>query len=452
MAISEKQQRYARLDGLKKEIVGALGGTEDKPYFGREKELKEAYGDLKSDAMREQVTNTGKRIDGRGTTDIRKISCEVGVLPRTHGSSLFTRGETQALVVTTLGTKDDEQRIDALTGDSTKRFMLHYNFPPFSTGEAKPLRGPGRREIGHGALAERALLAVMPTQEVWPYTVRIVSEVLESNGSSSMASVCGGCLSLMDAGVPITQAVAGVAMGLIKEGDKFAILTDILGDEDHLGDMDFKVCGTREGITAIQMDIKIAGLSREIMEKALSQAREARLFILDKMAEALREPRREVSQFAPRITTFFIKPDRIRDLIGPGGKTIRGITEQTGVSIDVDDTGRVNVASPDETASKKAIEMIKNLTAEAEIGKIYLGTVRRITEFGAFVEILPGTDGLVHISELSDKRVNKVTDVIQEGDEILVKVVAVDRQGKIRLSRKEAIAEKLGAEPAKQPL
>jgi polyribonucleotide nucleotidyltransferase len=354
-------------------------------------------------------------------------------------------------VVTTLGTKDDEQRIDALTGDSTKRFMLHYNFPPFSTGEAKPLRGPGRREIGHGALAERALLAVMPTQEVWPYTVRIVSEVLESNGSSSMASVCGGCLSLMDAGVPITQAVAGVAMGLIKEGDKYAILTDILGDEDHLGDMDFKVCGTREGITAIQMDIKIAGLSREIMEKALSQAREARLFILDKMAEALRDPRREVSQFAPRITTFFIKPDRIRDLIGPGGKTIRGITEQTGVSIDVDDTGRVNVASPDETASKKAIEMIKNLTAEAEIGKIYLGTVRRITEFGAFVEILPGTDGLVHISELSDKRVNKVTDVIQEGDEILVKVVAVDRQGKIRLSRKEAIAEKLGAEPAKEP-
>jgi polyribonucleotide nucleotidyltransferase len=453
MAITDKQQRYGRLDSLKKEIVGVFGGIEgeNKPYFKRDKELKEAYGEVKSEVMREQVTTTGRRIDGRGTTDIRKITCEAGVLPRTHGSSLFTRGETQALVVATLGTKDDEQRIDALIGDSTKRFMLHYNFPPFSTGETKPLRGPGRREIGHGALAERAIQAVLPSQEAWPYTMRIVSEILESNGSSSMASVCGGCLALMDAGVPIQQPVAGVAMGLIKEGDKVAILTDILGDEDHLGDMDFKVCGTRDGVTAIQMDIKIDGLSREIMEKALSQAREARLFILDKMAECLKEPRKDVSKYAPRIITFFIKPDRIRDLIGPGGKTIRGIIDATGVAIDVDDTGRVNVASPDETASKKAIDMIKSLTAEAEIGKIYLGTVRRITEFGAFVEILPGTDGLVHVSELSDKRVNKVTDVVQEGDEILVKVVGIDRQGKIRLSRKEAISEKLAAETAKQP-
>jgi polyribonucleotide nucleotidyltransferase len=448
MAIAEKQARYTALDAIKGEVIRAFGGPveEGRLFAGRDKELKVAYNDVKSEQVRERVLAEGKRIDGRGPTDIRKISSEVSVLPRTHGSALFTRGETQALVVSTLGTKEDEQKIDALTGETHKRFMLHYNFPPFSTGETKPLRGPGRREIGHGALAERALLAVMPAPEVFPYTVRIVSEVLESNGSSSMASVCGGCLSLMDAGVPITEPVAGVAMGLIKEGDRVAVLTDILGDEDHLGDMDFKVCGTREGITAIQMDIKVMGLSRDILSTALAQAREARLFILDKMAEALKEPRKEISPLAPRIITIYVKPERIRDIIGPGGKTIRGITEQTGVSIDIDDTGKVSIASADEQASKKAIEIIKNLTAEAEVGKIYLGTVRRITEFGAFVEILPGTDGLVHISELSDKRVNKVTDVVQEGDEILVKVVSIDRQGKIRLSRKEAVAEKLNQE------
>jgi polyribonucleotide nucleotidyltransferase len=454
MAVSEKQQRYARLDAVKTEVVAALAGKADdpRPFLGRDKELKGAYSELKSEVMRERVLTEGRRIDGRDTTTVRPITSEVSVLPRTHGSALFTRGETQALVATTLGTKDDEQKIDALIGETYKRFMLHYNFPPFSTGETKAMRGPSRREIGHGALAERALVGILPPQDTFPYTIRVVSEVLESNGSSSMASVCAACLSMMDAGVPISEPVAGVAMGLIKEGDRVAILTDILGDEDHLGDMDFKVAGTRDGITAIQMDIKVQGLSRDILQRALAQARTARLHILDKMAEAMREPRKEISPYAPRIITVFIKPDRIRDVIGPGGKTIRGIIEQTGVAIDVEDSGKINIASADENAAKKAIDMIRSLTAEAEVGKIYLGTVRRITDFGAFVEILPGTDGLVHISELSDKRVNKVTDVIQEGDEILVKVVSIDRQGKIRLSRKEAIGEKLSQDqqpPAK---
>jgi polyribonucleotide nucleotidyltransferase len=346
-------------------------------------------------------------------------------------------------VTTTLGTKQDVQRIDSLVGDVEKRFMLHYNFPPFSTGEAKPMRGASRREIGHGALAERALKVVLPSFVDFPYTIRIVSEVLESNGSSSMASVCGGVLSLMDAGVPITTPVAGIAMGLIKEGNKVAVLSDILGDEDHLGDMDFKVCGSKDGVTAIQMDIKVKGLSREILEKALHQARDGRLHILGKMAEVLAAPRDELSRHAPRIFTIQVKPDRIRDIIGPGGKMIRAIIEQTGVAIDVEDDGTVSIASADDAGARKAMEIIKGLTQEPEVGEFYMGVVRRIVEFGAFVEILPGTEGLLHISELDVKRVAKVEDILKEGDEVLVKVIGIDpRAGKIRLSRKEALGQK----------
>jgi polyribonucleotide nucleotidyltransferase len=365
--------------------------------------------------------------------------CEVGLLPRVHGSSLFQRGETQAIVTTTLGTSTDEQKIDGLMGESWKRFYLHYNFPPFSTGETKPMRGPGRREIGHGALAERALTRMIPAQENFPYTIRIVSETLESNGSSSMAAVCGGCLSLMDAGVPVKAPVAGIAMGLIAEGSKYAILSDILGDEDHLGDMDFKVCGTARGVTAIQMDIKIAGLSRSILQQALEQAREGRIHILGKMLEALPAARPELSKYAPRITTIKVKPDQIRLIIGPGGKTIKGIVDQTGVAIDVNDDGTVNVASSDSDAVKRALDIIKGLTAEPEVGATYKGTVKRITDFGAFVEILPGIDGLVHISELAHIRVDRVEDVVKEGDVTDVKVVSVDREGKIRLSRREVL-------------
>src|SRR5829696_2279036 len=365
--------------------------------------------------------------------------CEAGLLPRVHGSALFQRGETQAIVTTTLGTSTDEQRIDALTGDSTKRFMLHYNFPPFSTGETKPLRGPGRREIGHGALAERALVRMIPPPEQFPYTIRIVSETLESNGSSSMAAVCGGCMSLMDAGVPIKSPVAGIAMGLIMEGDRYAVLSDILGDEDHLGDMDFKVCGTARGVTAIQMDIKIAGLSRNVLQQALDQARDGRIHILGKMLETLPTVRPELSKYAPRITTIKVKPDQIRLIIGPGGKTIKGIVDQTGVSIDVEDDGTVNVASADPEAVKKALDIIRGLTAEAEVGATYHGTVKRITDFGAFVEVLPNTDGLLHISEMDHKRVERVEDVLKEGDTVDVKVLSVDREGKFRLSRRELL-------------
>jgi polyribonucleotide nucleotidyltransferase len=365
--------------------------------------------------------------------------CEVGLLPRVHGSALFQRGETQAIVATTLGTSSDEQKIDALTGERWKRFLLHYNFPSYSTGETKPMRGPGRREIGHGALAERALLRMIPESDVFPYTIRIVSETLESNGSSSMAAVCGGCLSLMDAGVPIKSPVAGIAMGLITDGGRTVVLSDILGDEDHLGDMDFKVCGTERGITAIQMDIKIAGLSREILASALDQAKEGRKHILGKMLEALPAPRADLSKYAPRITTIKVKPDQIRLVIGPGGKTIKGIVDQTGVAIDVEDDGTVNVASADADAVKKAIEIIRGLTAEPEIGAVYEGVVKRIADFGAFVEILPNTDGLVHISELAHERVNKVEDVVKEGDKVTVKVISVDREGKVRLTRREML-------------
>ena len=438
MSIREKQERYAALNSCGTEVKAALV-TE---FPDRSAEVAEAYESLKKKHLRELVLSTGRRIDGRTPTDIRQITCEVGVLPRTHGSSLFTRGETQALVTVTLGTKQDVQHIEALTGDIDKRFMLHYNFPPFSTGETKPLRGASRRETGHGNLAERAISRILPTEKEFPYTVRIVSEILESNGSSSMASVCGGTLALMDAGVPVRTPVAGIAMGLIKEGDRVAVLSDILGDEDHLGDMDFKICGSRAGVTAVQMDIKIQGLTREILDTALRQARDARLFILGKMAEALPGARDDLSIHAPRITTLQVKPDQIREIIGPGGKTIRGITAQTGVSIEVEDDGTVHIASPDGIAVKKALDIIKGLTTEPEVGEFYMGIVKRLADFGAFVEILPGTDGLVHISELDAKRVGAVQDICKEGDEMVVKVIGIDRAtGKIRLSRREVLGK-----------
>lgn len=437
LEVPEKLERYKRIAEVKSDVVPrALSEFPEK-----QKDIKNAFDDLKRDVFRGLIIQQERRIDGRGLKDIRPITCEAEVLPRTHGSALFTRGETQALVVTTLGTASDEQRVDALLGEHFKKFMLHYNFPPFSVGEVKFLRGPGRREIGHGNLAERALVPVLPPEESFPYTIRIVSEILESNGSTSMATVCGGSLSLMDAGVPVTAPVAGIAMGLIKEGEHVRILSDILGDEDHLGDMDFKVAGTIEGVTSLQMDIKISGVNRDIMGRALHQAREGRLHILGIMNGTLAEPRVNVSGHAPRITTIKVKPDKIREIIGPGGKVIRGIIEATGVKIDVEDDGTVTIASSDEAASQKAIEMVQRIAAEAEIGKIYKGTVRKIVEFGAFVEILPGTDGLVHISQLAPERVRKVTDVLKEGDEVLVKVLEIDRQGKIRLSRKEALQE-----------
>lgn len=430
-----KHERAAAVSSVKKEVKAALA----EEYAGREKEIGGLLEELESDALRQMVVHEKKRVDGRGVTDIRPITCEVGVLPRTHGSALFTRGETQALVVATLGTGSDEQKVDALIGEQYKKFMLHYNFPPFSVGEVRPLRGPGRREIGHGALAERAIAAIIPEEKGFPYTIRVVSEVLESNGSSSMATVCGGTLSLMDAGVPIKAPVAGIAMGLIKEGEEICILSDILGDEDHLGDMDFKVAGTSEGITALQMDIKISGVTREIMHTALYQAREGRLFILEQMTRVLPTPREEVSGYAPRITTLKVKQDRIRDLIGPGGKMIRSIIEETGVKIDVEDDGTVYVSSTDGDSMTKAVAKINRVTAEAEIGKVYKGTVRKIVDFGAFVEILPGTDGLVHISQLGPGRVRRVSDVLKEGDEIMVKVLEIDRQGKIRLGHRELL-------------
>jgi len=398
-------------------------------------------GDIEKEDLRRLILEEKKRVDGRSFDEVRPINCQVGFLPRTHGSALFTRGETQAIVVTTLGTSSDEQRIDALEGESKKRFMLHYNFPPYSVGEAKFLRGPGRREIGHGALAERALLNMIPDEEKFPYTLRIVSEITESNGSSSMATVCGGALSLMDAGVPSDAPVSGIAMGLIKEGDEVIILSDILGVEDHLGDMDFKVTGTQNGVTALQMDIKISGVDRSILSRALAQAKEGRAYILNKMLESLSVPREHISTYAPRITTIKIHPDKIRDVIGPGGKMIRSIVERTGVKIDVEDDGSIKIASTDAEACDSAIKIIEDLTQEAQIGKIYSGTVRKIMDFGAFVEIFPGTDGLVHISQLAEERVNRVEDILSEGDQVSVKVLEIDRQGKIRLSRKEALRE-----------
>ncbi|NOT54645.1 MAG: polyribonucleotide nucleotidyltransferase [Deltaproteobacteria bacterium] len=442
LLVTGKFERRTAVANVKQAVKAALA----EEYAGREREIDGILEEQEGEALRMLVVREHRRVDGRGLSDIRPITCEVGVLPRTHGSALFTRGETQALVIATLGTAADEQRVDALVGEQFKKFMLHYNFPAFSVGEVRPLRGPGRREIGHGALAERALQAMMPDGADFPYTVRIVSEVLESNGSSSMATVCGGTMSLMDAGVPIKAPVAGIAMGLIKEGEAVRVLSDILGDEDHLGDMDFKVAGTAQGITALQMDIKIAGVTKEVMQQALYQARDGRLFILEQMMKVLEVAREDVSGYAPRITTMKVKPEKIRDLIGPGGKMIRSIIEETGVKIDVEDDGTVVIASADGEAMSKAIARINRITAEAEIGKIYKGTVRKVMDFGAFVEILPGTDGLVHISQLgTGGRVRRVEDVVEEGDEIMVKVLEIDRQGKIRLSHREALQETQGA-------
>jgi polyribonucleotide nucleotidyltransferase len=451
--IPEKHDRYAALSQTKKKAVAALKERLGEAFTPTvEKLAKAAVEDLKYEHMRELTVNGG-RIGNRAHDGVRTITCEVGLLPRVHGSALFTRGETQALVACTLGTSEDEQRLELLSGQTFKKFMLHYNFPPFSVGETKPLRGPGRREIGHGALAERALRGMLPKNEDFPYTIRIVSDILESNGSSSMASVCGGTLCLMDAGVPIKAPVAGIAMGLVKEGERIAILSDILGDEDHLGDMDFKVCGTRDGITSIQMDIKITGLTTEIMSRALEQARRGRLHILGEMLKAIDAPRKEISPYAPRITTIMIRPEFIKNVIGPGGKVIKDIIARTGATINIEDSGRVDIASNNSEAVQQAISMIQALTREAEVGKIYLGTVRKIAEFGAFVELFPGTDGLIHISELSDKRVKSVSDVLKEGDEVMVKVISIDRTGKIRLSRKEALAERAGAvAPAATPV
>ncbi len=448
--IKDKKQRYDAYKQVKESMVSTLTSELGAEKFAEhEKLIKGEFEERKYEVVRNYVLSENKRIDGRDMKTIRPIATEVGLLPRVHGSALFQRGETQAIVTTTLGTASDEQKIDALTGERWKRFLLHYNFPPFSTGETKPMRGPGRREIGHGALAERALLRTIPEADKFPYTIRIVSETLESNGSSSMAAVCGGTLSLMDAGVPIKAPVAGIAMGLISDGKRTAILSDILGDEDHLGDMDFKVCGTQRGVTAIQMDIKIAGLSRQILTQALDQAREGRLFILGKMHETLALSRTDLSKYAPRITTIKVKPDQIRLVIGPGGKTIKGIIDQTGVAIDVEDDGTVNVASSDSDAVKKALDIIKGLTAEPEVGQVYKGPVQRITDFGAFVELLPGTDGLLHISEMAHTRVDKVTDVMKEGDIIEVKVLSVERDGKVRLTRRELLPLPEGEEGAR---
>jgi polyribonucleotide nucleotidyltransferase len=440
-----KLESYARMKQVRDELIARIPETEPEKRAA----INGIYEALREKIMRTEILDHGRRPDGRRFDEIRPITGEVGVLPRTHGSALFTRGETQALVTVTLGTSEDMQIIDTVQEpDHKKRFMLHYNFPPFSVAEVKFLRGPGRREIGHGALAERSLRDMLPDEESFPYTVRIVSDILESNGSSSMASICGGTLALMDAGVPLKQPVAGVAMGLVKEGDKYAVLSDIAGVEDHYGDMDFKVAGTREGITALQMDIKISGITAEILQKALAQARAGRLHILDKMTEALAAPRPSISTYAPRILTIKIPVDKIRDVIGPGGKMIRSIVERTGCKIDVEDDGRVSIASVDESAARKAIAIIEELTATAELNKTYLGKVVRVVEFGAFVEILPGTDGLLHVSEMAAHRVQDVRSEVKEGDQILVKVVNIDPSGKIRLSRKALLTEAEGAAPA----
>ena len=440
--ILAKQDRRKRIEEIAEAVRNAFPEEE---RLEKASLIAGAFKELERKIVRGKILSEKRRIDGRGLTDIRAITCQVRVLPRTHGSAIFTRGETQVLVTSTLGTSQDEQRIDSLLGDSTKTFMLHYNFPPFSVGEVKMLRAPARREVGHGALAERAVSKVLPDELEFPYTIRIVSEVLESNGSSSMATVCGASLSLMDAGIPTKGNVSGIAMGLIKEGDRVAVLSDILGDEDHLGDMDFKVAGTAKGVTAIQMDIKIGGVSREILLSALRQAREGRLAILDKMNAVIDKPRSELSPYAPRIYVMNVKPDKIREIIGPGGKVIRGIQEQTGVKIDIEDDGTVKIAAVDAESARAAISIIEGIVQEAEVGKVYTGRVRRIMEFGAFVELFPGTDGLLHISQISKNRVRAVSDIYREGDEVMVRVLEIDRDGKIRLSHKEF--EKEGENP-----
>jgi polyribonucleotide nucleotidyltransferase len=448
LTLPNKIQSYTEIKAVKKAAVSMVPESD----ADRRQQTARAADDLVKVLTRETILN-GKRLDGRAFDQVRPITCEVGLLPRTHGSALFTRGETQALVTATLGTSDDAQIIEEYEGESEHTFLLHYNFPPFSVGEAKFMRGPSRRDIGHGNLARRALSTVLPSEDSFPYTVRVVSDILESNGSSSMATVCGGTLALMDAGVPIKSPIAGVAMGLVGEGDRFAILTDIAGQEDHYGDMDFKVAGSTEGITALQMDIKIQGLPRAVLEQALEQARKGRLHILEKMAAALERPRPNISPYAPRIFTMQIPRDRIRDVIGSGGKTIRSIIEETGCKIDVEDSGKVSIASSDEAAALRAIQIIEGLTQEPEIGKIYTGKVRRVEPYGAFVEILPGQDGLVHISELAPYRVRQTTDVVKEGDEVTVKIIAVDPMGKIKLSRKQALSkEALEAEMAMAPV
>ncbi|MBN2569133.1 MAG: polyribonucleotide nucleotidyltransferase [Deltaproteobacteria bacterium] len=436
-AIPVKKERSLAIGEIRRRVANEISQENESQSFHVGALLEE----LEKKILRDTILLEDRRIDNRSFTEIRPISMETGVLPRTHGSALFNRGETQSLAILTLGTSHDEQRLDYISGEELRSFMLHYNFPPYCVGEARFLRGPGRREIGHGALARRALLPVLPSQEEFPYTIRIVSEILSSNGSSSMATVCAGSLCLMDAGVPIRDIVAGIAMGLCKKDDKVVILSDILGDEDHAGDMDFKVCGTEKGITSLQMDIKINGITEGILRDALYQAREGRLFIIEKLKAAMSEPRKELSKYAPRITTIRVKPEKIRDVIGSGGKNIRQIVSETGVEINVDDDGTVTIASSDADASSRAIAMVEWLTEEPEVGKIYLGTVKKVVDFGAFVEILPGTDGLVHISQLADERVNKVTDVINEGDQVSVKVIEIDRGGKIRLSRKDALKE-----------
>ncbi|NVM22758.1 MAG: polyribonucleotide nucleotidyltransferase, partial [Desulfobacterales bacterium] len=414
-------------------------------YADRRQEVYDVFHTIERRVMRDFTIEKGRRIDGRSFDEVRPIQCEVGLLPRPHGSALFTRGETQALAIVTLGSTSDEQRIETLDGDIFVPFMLHYNFSPFCVGEARRLGSPGRREIGHGGLSTRAVEKILPEKEKFDYTIRIVSEILESNGSSSMATICASSLALMDAGVPISAPVAGIAMGLVKEGDTVIVLSDILGDEDHVGDMDFKVAGTREGITALQMDIKIQGLTKPIMQQALDQARNGRLFILGKMQEAINEPRQEISPYAPKIMTMQINPEKIRDVIGAGGKVVRSIQAETGTRVEVDDSGLIKVVAVNKEMGDKAVKMIEGIVQEAEVGAIYDGTVRKIMDFGAFVEIFPGTDGLVHISQLDSKRVRKVTDVLKEGDKVLVKVLEVDRDGKIRLSRKAALEEQKGA-------
>jgi polyribonucleotide nucleotidyltransferase len=443
VTIPEKLARYQALDQVRDEVLADLGEKVEVP----EKEIRALFQDFKKRLVREWVLQEQRRIDGRSFSDVRPIWGEVGMLSRTHGSAIFTRGETQALAVATLGTPSDEQKIETLMGETFKSFMLHYNFPPYSVGETRMLRGPGRREIGHGALAERALAQVLPTAEEFPYTIRVVSEILASNGSSSMATVCGGSMALMDAGVPIQAAVAGVAMGLIKEGDQVAVLSDILGDEDALGDMDFKVAGTAQGITAVQMDIKMTGLTREIMAQALNQAKEARLHIIGEMNKVIAAPSPELKEHAPKIIVLTINPDKIREVIGPGGKMVKSIVAATGVKIDIEDDGRIHISSSDQKAANEAIRLINEITAEAEIGKVYAGKVKKIMDFGAFVEILPGTDGLIHISELEHHRVKTVTDVLKEGDEVTVKVLDVDKQGKIRLSRRALLPVPEGMTP-----
>jgi polyribonucleotide nucleotidyltransferase len=449
LTMPNKIASYAEIKAVKKAAASMVPETEPE----KREQTAKAADDLVKVLTRETILDKQQRLDGRAFDQVRPIDCEVGLLPRTHGSALFTRGETQALVTATLGTSEDAQIIEEYEGELEHTFLLHYNFPPFSVGETKFMRGPSRRDIGHGNLARRALSPVLPNDEAFPYTVRVVSDILESNGSSSMATVCGGTLALMDAGVPIKSPIAGVAMGLVSDGQRFAILTDIAGQEDHYGDMDFKVAGSRDGITALQMDIKIKGLPRHILEQALEQARRGRMHILERMSSALERPRPNISPYAPRIFTMQIPRDRIRDVIGSGGKTIRSIIESTGCKIDVEDSGRVSIASSDEAAALRAIEIIEGLTQEPEIGKVYKGKVRRVEPYGAFVEIMPGQDGLVHISELAPYRVRQTTDVVKEGDEVTVKIIAVDPMGKIKLSRKQALSkEELEAEMAMAPV